>query len=48
VLEQAMTPAAAAAPPPAMLFAFAAEVMTPAAMTAALACFTFMVVMMTV
>ncbi|BBO61848.1 hypothetical protein SMATCC274_11110 [Serratia marcescens] len=36
MLEQTMTPAPAAAPTSAVLFAFAAEVMTPAAMTAPL------------
>ncbi|BCZ39927.1 hypothetical protein SMGES_12530 [Serratia marcescens] len=43
VFEQTMTPAPAAAPTPAVLFAVAAEMMAPAAMTAAL--FTFMMVM---
>jgi hypothetical protein len=48
VFEQAMTPAAATAPASAMLFAVAAEVMAPAAMMAAIACFAFMVVVMPV
>jgi hypothetical protein len=42
VLEQAM---AAAAPTPAVLLAFAAEVMAPAAMTATLFAFMMVVVM---
>ncbi|BCZ56507.1 hypothetical protein SL267_11240 [Serratia marcescens] len=46
MFEQTMTPAPAAAPTSAVLFAFAAEVMAPAAMTTTL--FAFMVMMMPV
>jgi hypothetical protein len=45
VLEQTVTPAPAAAPTPTVLFAFAAEVMAPTAMTAALFAFMMVVVM---
>jgi hypothetical protein len=45
VFEQTMTPAPATAPTSAVFFAFAAEVMAPAAMTAALFALMMVVVM---
>ena len=45
VLEQTVAPAPAAAPTPAVLLAFAAEVMAPTAMTATVFAFMMVVVM---